>query len=274
MKENLSNQEITSIHPEKFALSSEDCFLNCDIYRSNVVGRSPALIMLHGYPGGEGDPLKIGTNLSKLGINVIVFNFRGTWSSEGEFSFDNSIEDVNNVLTFLTKDVNAEYYKILTTNIVVGGWSYGGAIALLSAIHNPRISRIISIAGADESVFGRMIKSDPEFRKSFSAMLEESIYPHGTIHFDLKSQLQYWLTNLDKYDLVKQAYKVKDRDIFLIGGQEDRSIEIEKHILPFYEKLQLLKARSVKLEILDTDHNFSNCRDELYRILSSWIKIN
>jgi dipeptidyl aminopeptidase/acylaminoacyl peptidase len=84
--------------------------------------------------------------------------------------------------------------------------------------------------------------------------------------------LKNWLANLDKYDLVKQADRIVDRDILLIGGKQDEAIEIEKHILPLYRKLQELGAESVNLEILDTDHTFSNSRTELYKIISKWIK--
>jgi len=96
----------SQVQPVKVNLTSHGSILNAEIYHVSTYKPMPTIILLHGYPGGEGDPLGLGNKLSSLGINVFVFNYRGTWSSEGEFSFDSSIEDISTALNFLKLEEN------------------------------------------------------------------------------------------------------------------------------------------------------------------------
>jgi len=245
--------------------------LNAHIYLSETDYSSPTLILMHGYPGGEGDPLGLGKRLSALGINVLIFNYQGTWSSEGEFSFESSMEDAGNAIKFLKEKENIEKFKIDTSNIVLGGYSYGGAMALTAAIYNPEINRLVSIAGPDESVFGRKMLADQNFRNVFQQMLSESYYPNGPIKGDFEAQITFWLSNLDRYDLVLNADSLKSKDILLIGGWNDNSVIMEEHLIPLYRKLQYLNTNKFEIMAFNTDHSFRNAREELTETIYRWM---
>ena len=261
----------SQVQPVKVNFTSHGSRLNAEIYHVSAYKPIPTIILLHGYPGGEGDPLGLGNKLSSLGINVFVFNYRGTWSSEGEFSFDSSIEDISTALNFLKLEENIEKFNIDTTCIIVGGYSYGGAMALTAALYNNNINRIISIAGADESVFGRKMLKDESYRKMFIQMLKETEYPNGPIKTNIDSLTNYWLANLDKYDQVMHAESIKNRDILLLGGLDDHEVLLEEHILPLYRKLKELKANHVAIRVFNSDHSFKNVREELADTIYTWI---
>lgn len=266
------NEVCPQVQPTRIDLMSDENKLNAEIYVSPGDQPKPTLILMHGYPGGEGDPLGLGKKLSSSGINVLIFNYRGTWSSEGTFSFESSIQDVANALKFLKQEKNIEKFHIDTSNIIVGGHSYGGAIALTAAIYNKDIKRIISIAGADESVMGRKLIADSEFRNSLEPCLRATIYPEGPIKCDLDSHTKAWLGNLDYFDQVKHAEYLKNNDILFLGGWDDQDILLEEHILPLFRRLQELKAENVKIKVFETDHTFLNVREELNETLIDWIK--
>jgi len=263
---------LSQVQPIKVDLISNGYKLNAKIYHPTAEKPIPTFILMHGYPGGEGDPLGLGKKLYALGINVFVFNYQGTWSSEGEFSFENSMEDIGSAIGVLKMSENINKYNIDTTNIVVGGWSFGGAMALTAAIYNPEIRRIISIAGADESVFGRKMLTDQNFREMFVKMLKETEYPNGPIKVNIDSNLKSWLPNLDKYDQVKHAEELKNRDIFLISGLNDINVGLEEHILPLYRKLRELDSENIEMIVLNTDHSFKKVREELAEKIYYWIK--
>ena len=63
-------------------------------------------------PGGEGDLFGLGKKLSPLGIHVLVFNFQGLWSSEGEFSFDSSMENIGSAIRFLKEEENLKKFSV------------------------------------------------------------------------------------------------------------------------------------------------------------------
>lgn len=253
-------------------LISDGNKLNAHMYLPDSNYTSHTLIMLHGYPGGEGDPLGLGKALSSLGINVLVFNYQGTWSSEGTFSFENSMEDIGAAISFLKNKNNSDKFNIDTSNIIVAGYSFGGAMALTAAIYDPEIKRIISIAGADESVFGRKMLTDNSFRSMFEQMLKASESPEGPIKCETKSYTEVWLSNLDKYDQVRHANLLVERDILLVGGWQDYNVVLEEHILPLYRKLQELKSDKLHICVFDTDHGFGNVKNELTQTIETWIK--
>jgi dipeptidyl aminopeptidase/acylaminoacyl peptidase len=251
----MSIQVNSQTQPVKIDLFSNGNKLNAEVYPVASDKYLPAIILLHGYPGGEGDLFGLGEKLSSLGIVVFLFNYQGTWSSEGEFSFENSMEDVGTAIKFLKKKENIGRFKIDTSNIVVGGTSLGGAMALTAAIYNTEIKRIISIAGADESVFGRKMLADQGFRDMFN----------------FESHQNYLFSNLDRFDQVKHAESLKDKDILLIGGWKDQGVILEEHIIPLYRKLQELNANNVEIIVFNTDHDFKNVREELTETIYNWI---
>lgn len=263
----------SQITPVKIDLYSNGNKLNADFYKVSGEDKCPTLILLHGYPGGEGDQFGLGKKLSSLGINVLVFNFQGTWSSEGKFSFESSMEDIGAAIIFLNKKENIEIFNIDTSNIVIAGYSFGGAMAITAAIYNPGINRIISIAGGDESVFGRKILSDQSFRIMFEQMLKESEFPEGPVKCDTKSYIKVWLSDLDKYDQVKHAESLISKDILFLGGWKDYNVVLEEHILPLYRKLQELNSEKLQIQVFDTDHGFGNVRGELAITIEKWIKV-
>ena len=267
---------VSLVHPQqnniKINLISNGHKLNAEFYPAAGETYLATVVLLHGYPGSEGDTLGLGDKLSANGINVLTFNYQGTWSSEGRFSFESSMQDVRTAIKFLKLKEVVNKFKIDTNNIIVVGHSYGGAMALTAALNFPEIKRIISIAGADESVFGRKMKSNPQFRKIFSDMLNKSQYPTGPVKFNFKANITHWLNHLDDYDLVKYAEKLKDRDILLLGGWNDQAIVLEEHILPLFRKLQQLKSKQVKIEVFNTNHSFGNVKKELNKTILAWIK--
>ena len=136
---------------------------------------------------------------------------------------------------------------------------------------NNKIKRIISIAGADESVFGNKLLEDRNYHDMFVKMLKETEYPAGPIKTNIDSIVNYWLANLEKYDQVMHAESIVDRDILLLGGLDDKDVVLEEHILPLYRKLKELNSKNVVMKVFNSDHYFKNVRDELTNTIYTWI---
>ena len=196
---------------------------------------------------------------------IFLFDEQGSLIKKWE-----SITPASEILN--TVNENIEKYNIDTSDIVVAGYSFGGAMVLTAAIYNLEIKRIISIAGGDESVFGRKRLTDENYNNWFEQFLIESEYPDGPIKCDTKSYSKFWLSNLDKYDQVKHAESLKNRDILFLGGWKDKAVVLEEHILPLYRKLEELTSEKLQIKVFDTDHGFGNVREELVEIIEIWIK--
>lgn len=74
-------------------IPSENSLLAGLIYKANGVQKHPSLLLLHGYPGNERN-LDVAQVVRSHGWNVIYFYYRGSWGSQGKFSFKNCVEDL------------------------------------------------------------------------------------------------------------------------------------------------------------------------------------
>ncbi len=102
---------------------------------------------MHGYPGNADSPYGLAERLSKSGINILVFNYEGSFNSEGTFSWENCMMDIGAALSFLRQEKNIQQFSIDTSKIIVCGCSQGAALALSAAVHNTELRNIIAVAG-------------------------------------------------------------------------------------------------------------------------------
>jgi len=67
----------------KIDLISNGNKLNAKFYPVESDKPSPTMILLHGFPGSDNNPLGLAEGLNQNGINILVFNYQGTFNSEG-----------------------------------------------------------------------------------------------------------------------------------------------------------------------------------------------
>ena len=157
----------SQIQPVKIELFSKGSLLNAFFYQGSTTQPGPVVILLHGWPGNADNPLGLAPKICASGINVLVFNFRGTWGSQGYYTNKKSAEDVSEAVHFLKQKNISEKYGIDTSQIIVAGYSLGGVAAMTAAMHDPEVKKVISIAGGDLSLFTRMMTADRRFRSDF-----------------------------------------------------------------------------------------------------------
>jgi len=228
------------------------------------------VLFLQGFPGIEGDEL-ICERLAQENVNVLTFNYRGTFRSQGYFSFSHAVSDIGAALRFIKEPYTLKYYRINPGKIVLGGWSFGSSILPAGAVQHPEFARIFAISGRNFADEARKIARDPEYAEQVRANLESIRVPNGPVNFrdDLLSNLA---ENQASFDIEKLAPLLKDRDILLIGGWNDRITAIEDHILPFYRHLVKNGAAKAKIRAVYDDHEFSNSKDQLVEIIIDWLR--
>jgi pimeloyl-ACP methyl ester carboxylesterase len=262
--------------PVKIDLISNGNKLDAKFYAVERGVPSPTVILLHGVPGNDNNPLGLAERLSKSGINILVFNYQGTFDSEGLFNFNNCWNDIGVALDFLKQKKNIRQFSIDTSRIIICGYSLGGSLALTAAVYNPEIKNIIAIAGGtDQSVYLKKMAADPFYRTKFEQRLAGICVPKGPIKGDSIYFHHYFnrvIPDVDNYDLVKNADKLKNREILFIAGWLDITIPMEEYIIPVYRQLKNLNAQNVYIKALETDHSFGNVMDELTNSIADWIK--
>ncbi|MCW8824532.1 MAG: alpha/beta fold hydrolase [Ignavibacteriaceae bacterium] len=264
------------LNPYDISIDRENIILKGKFYVVGEDGLFPTVILLQGFPGNEKDVLGIGAKLTLVGINVLTFNYSGTNKSEGEFNFDNSQKDIEAAFKFIHKSENVQKYKIDTTRVILGGYSFGGGMALTYAANHPEITDVFSIAGTDHGEFFREYARNLEMKKMIDEMFDELSVPTGTVRFK-KGGLPKEIIKNGKielnpiYDLRKSAPLMTGKNILLIGGWEDINVTIDDHLLPLYRALKNEKIENVEFIVYHTNHSFKNVRDDLTNTIYNWI---
>jgi len=127
-------------------IPSEGSKLQGFIYKANGSQKHPTLLLLHGYPGNERNR-DLAQVVRARGWNVIYFDYRGSWASQGTFSFKNCVQDVVNVVAFCKQ--NADKFNIDTTNIALFGHSMGGWVCLKALQQLPGVKKGFALSTWD-----------------------------------------------------------------------------------------------------------------------------
>ncbi len=238
----------------------------------------PALLLLRGLPGGQSDVFGIGAKLQAAGILTLTFSYSGTYKSEGEYSMEYTVDDIDAALDFLRDPNNIEKYNIDTAKLYLGGYSYGGGMSLTYAANNPEIENVFSIAGTDHGEFFRTYFANKQYAEMIDNMFNQIKAPEGPVRFEIgkmpKDITPEDVTTLNRYiDLRISAPLIANKNILLVAGVDDQFVTMENHILPLYRSLQNENAGNVKFVIFQDDHSFNKSSEEISELILHWIKM-
>jgi uncharacterized protein len=123
-------------------IPSHGARLNAVFYLAS--GREPkaVVLLMHGFPGNEQN-MDLAYAIRREGWNVLVPHYRGSWGSQGNFSFSNCIEDTQAAIEFLRDAENVKKYRIDPKRIVAIGHSMGGFMVTVITNWRGRITVIV-----------------------------------------------------------------------------------------------------------------------------------
>jgi dienelactone hydrolase len=234
--------------PVRVTIDSEGYAMRGRFFPSTTTGPRATVLLVPGYPGNPDDVLGMGARLSQEGINVLMVNPRGTHESEGTFTFAGSLRDIGAAFHWLRSSDVIEEFQIDTSNIFLGGYSWGGGMSLAYAATDPQAQRLISIAGNDHGEFIREFQRNESFAAVILDMLQSTQAPDGPVRFDLEASLTELVEGQAVYGLRENAQRFSDRSL-------------EEH-----------GAEDVTFLVYHDDHGFTRVRDKLASDIAEWIE--
>jgi hypothetical protein len=252
---------------EDVAIPSGESYMNGIVYVASGAGPHPVVILLHGYPGHErnGD---LAHALRRAGWDVLLFHYRGSWGSEGKFSFSNAREDVGSALDFVRTDRFAQKFRADTSHVVLVGHSMGGFLALETGADDPKVSCVASIAGPNMGRFG-MAAADPARRDDLEKAFGGWSGPiRGTSGKKLVKEL---VANASAWDTTQTAAKLAKRPVLLVAGVRDTVVAPSTHHDPVVAAFAAAGSTQVRVVVLDADHAFSDKRIALAHAVVDWL---
>jgi pimeloyl-ACP methyl ester carboxylesterase len=229
------------------------------IYSANGLQKHPTLLLLHGYPGNERN-LDIAQIVRSHGWNVIYFNYRGSWGSQGKFSFKNSVEDVVNVVAFCNKYQDS--LKIDTSNIVLFGHSMGGWVVLKALQELPTIKKGFALSTWNIGDYYKNVSTKKE-------MLRLANDPNGVgkyfvLNTSLKDLYTPVLQDQTYFNLLNDAKSLADKKIIMIDEHEKNS--------QLAAKMKESNKSYFDYSVWQTDHVFTNKRISLINKIITFLE--
>lgn len=213
------------------------------------------VILLHGFPGYEQN-MDLGQALRRAGWNVLAMHYRGSWGSQGTFSFTHCREDVGTMLAYVTEPANAAKFHVNTRRIVVIGHSMGGFLTVAAMAQHPEFVAGVVITE------GSPINDGAGF---FGAQSDPADYAPlaGTSTAALEREAK---ANESTWAFTALAAKITPRPLFVLSANDGLRASNEALTAALKEA-----GCAVTYEHTDTDHGFSNHRIALETVILHWL---
>jgi len=216
------------------------------IYKANGAQKHPTLLLLHGFPGNERN-LDLAQVVRAHGWNVIYFDYRGSWGSQGQFSFENCVQDVKNVVAFCKK--YSDSLHIDTSNMVLFGHSMGGFVCLKALAELPGIKK--GFALSTWNIYSDAKDLKPSQVKEAAKQMGE----YFVLNTPSERLIKSVMANLAFYNLQNEAVNLSGKEIIMLD---------EHHLnQALAESIKKANHNYFDYEVWQTDHPFSNKRISL-----------
>lgn len=232
------------------------------------IGPHPTVLLLHGFPGNEVN-YDIAHAIRRLGFNVMIFHYRGSWGSGGNFSFANGLEDVSSAIEFLSSDIALKNYRVDKEKIIIIGHSFGGFAALLKSANYKKIKNVALLAGFNFGYFSKFTEQDTNIKNATIEGL--SIGSQLLNNSDPQLLYNEMVANQNDWNLLNLNNKLIGKNILIVGAEYDAVSPLAIHHNPLVEKLQATENK-ITDRIIKSGHSFSCCRIKLTEIVINWIK--
>ncbi|MGW5776227.1 alpha/beta fold hydrolase [Streptomyces sp. NPDC003863] len=127
------------------ALDIDGVRIDTSYFTDGSAGRRPAVLLGHGFGGSKDDVRAQAEGLARDGYAVLTWSARGFGASTGSIGLNDpahEVEDVRKLIDWLAARPEVLLDKPGDPRVGVTGASYGGAISLLAAGHDPRVDAI------------------------------------------------------------------------------------------------------------------------------------
>jgi len=260
---------------EDIIVEREGVLLKGKLFVAKGTGKFPTVVLLNGFPGTRTDVIGVGKLLAGAGMNVLTFQYCGTYESQGLTSFDNQQKDIQAAFDFIRQPENVSRFQIDTSLIYLGGWCHGGGMALAYSVYHPEITTVFSIVGNDFGEFIREYVRNPEMKTVVDKMFDDFI-AKGYARFE-EGELPKEIAErgIDKmnpiYDIRQNSKILARKDILLICAWDDELLPVDQFMLPLYREIKKENAKNLQIIAIQDGHSFLNTREILAAQVADWI---
>jgi diadenosine tetraphosphate (Ap4A) HIT family hydrolase/pimeloyl-ACP methyl ester carboxylesterase len=247
-----------------FQFESHGSKLNAVIYTAEGPGPHPTLLLFHGFPGNEQN-LDLAQAVRRAGWNVMTLHYRGSWGSEGAFSFGHVMEDGTAAIDYLRSPEARARFGVDPRRIAVAGHNMGGMVAAYTVARDSDALGTVLIDAWDLAAEGRSLTDPAKKRVFIEGELRDDLPPlSGTSEAALVSELAAAPPALD---LIATVPAIAPRPLLVIGA-EKAGAPTAKAVAAAVQKAG---GQKVDFVTMPTDHSFSDRRIQLEATIIDWL---
>jgi uncharacterized protein len=224
----------------------------------------PTVLFFHGFPGYDG-MLEVGNALREAGVNVLTFHYRGSWGSDGDFSFTHCVEDAEAALSFIREPKNMKRYHVDVERIYAVGHSLGGSVAVILAARTPQVKGVAYVSGWDIGSDVSSWKSKP-LQEIIEGFEDEARPLRGTSGKKLMREARIHERD---FSLASLAPLVANRSFLMTIADNEADIEINHE--PLNRALKAANCSRLEVRSFPTDHGYLNQRLALSGAIAAWL---
>ena len=214
------------INREDFLINSNGIPIVCSLFCMHPDDDRPILVLCHGMPAGDNrqngfdrghaieelDYASIAEWFALEGFKTVIFNFRGTGESGGNFHPMGWVEDLNSLIDYLKSrnDLEAE-------NVAIFGSSLGAAVSIYVASRRTDISAVVSFA-SPATMLARQYPRETIERFRDMGIIRDDSFPDS---------IDEWAYESEKLSPDKSVENISPCPILVIHGTSDEVVPVE-----------------------------------------------
>jgi len=205
------------------SLTVEGINIGGELYLSEEGGKAlPALCICHGIPSGKpADPTDAGYPLlaekfCTAGFITLIFNFRGTGVSGGDFDIMGWVKDLEAAIDYLYSCPEVD-----NSHLCLMGFSGGAVVSAYVAARDTRISKVILCACPAEF---RDLTDQEWWRSQIDHFRRIGIIRDKGFPFSVDQ----WLKGFDYAAPFHWIAKIAPRPLLILQGEKDDLVEVSQ----------------------------------------------
>jgi len=207
---------------EPFALDVDGIPIVGELFSPGAPDNAPALCICHGIPSGkpadpgDGGYPDLAARFCSAGFITVIFNFRGTGSSGGNFDMIGWTLDLLAVIRLLDSRSAVD-----RSRIYLMGFSGGAATSAYVAAHNGKVAGVVLCA------------SPAEFRKFTGPHRDDFSLEHfrqiGLIRDSgFPPSADQWLNSFRETAPIRWIDRIAPRPLLILHGMEDDLVDVDQ----------------------------------------------
>jgi uncharacterized protein len=200
------------------SISSGSLRLAAHLAEPPAPGRALGLVLCHGLPNGPRGASAVGNTYPELADRfarelawpVLTFNFRGTGTSEGDFSAFGWLDDLRAAVRVLAQRDDVR-------GVFLAGFGHGGTFSVCEAATDPLVRGVATIAAPSTL---RDWARDPGYLMEHAremGMIRTEGYP---------GDRAAWVREVARVDAVAAATRFDGRSLLVLHGVDDAEVPV------------------------------------------------